>query len=61
MTYKYRCEKGHEFELEQKISEKPCNRCQECGCYAGRVPFVGEDANGNFKINGYSEKNGYSG
>jgi putative FmdB family regulatory protein len=35
--YEYRCEKGHEFEVLQKISDDALDRCQECGAPAQRV------------------------
>lgn len=32
MTYEYRCKNcGHEWEAEQKITEKPLETCPECG------------------------------
>ena len=30
-TYEYQCSKGHEFELFQKMSEKPRAKCPVCG------------------------------
>ena len=35
-TYEYRCPEGHEFELFQKISEKPRTKCPTCGRVASR-------------------------
>lgn len=35
-TYEYRCPNDHEFEVMQKISEKPRTRCPECGTVATR-------------------------
>ncbi len=35
-TYEYRCPNDHEFEVMQKISEKPRTRCPECGKVATR-------------------------
>lgn len=35
-TYEYRCPGGHEFELFQKISEKPRAKCPVCGKMATR-------------------------
>ncbi len=35
-TYEYRCPNGHDFEVMQKISEKPRTRCPECGKIATR-------------------------
>jgi len=36
-TYEYRCENGHEFEVFQKISDKPRTKCPECGARATRT------------------------
>ncbi|HSL68686.1 MAG TPA: zinc ribbon domain-containing protein [Longimicrobiales bacterium] len=36
-TYEYRCSKGHHFELFQRISEPPVDRCPECGASAERL------------------------
>ena len=30
-TYEYQCPEGHEFELFQKMSEKPRAKCPVCG------------------------------
>ncbi len=35
-TYEYECPEGHEFELFQKMSEKPRARCPVCGKSATR-------------------------
>jgi putative FmdB family regulatory protein len=35
-TYEYECPEGHEFELFQKMSEKPRARCPVCGKAAVR-------------------------
>ncbi len=35
--YEYRCEKGHEFETFQSMSEDPISKCMECGAPAQRV------------------------
>jgi putative FmdB family regulatory protein len=35
--YEYRCEKGHEFEAFQSMSEDPIAECMECGALAQRV------------------------
>lgn len=36
-TYEYRCAGGHDFELFQKISDKPRARCPQCGKPAQRL------------------------
>lgn len=35
-TYEYQCPEGHEFELFQKMSEKPRAKCPLCGKTAAR-------------------------
>jgi len=35
--YEYRCEKGHEFEVFQSMSEDSITECMECGAPAQRV------------------------
>jgi putative FmdB family regulatory protein len=35
-TYEYQCPEGHEFELFQKMAEKPRARCPVCGKTATR-------------------------
>ena len=35
-TYEYQCPEGHEFELFQKMAEKPRARCPVCGKAAVR-------------------------
>ena len=29
-TYEYECTKGHQFEIEQRITDEPLTRCQSC-------------------------------
>lgn len=36
-TYEYKCSKGHEFELFQKMSDDPAATCPECGEPAERL------------------------
>ena len=36
-TYEYRCPKGHEFELFQRMSDEPRTACPECGEIAERL------------------------
>lgn len=36
-TYEYRCPRGHEFELFQRISDEPGANCPECGEPAERM------------------------
>jgi len=35
--YEYKCEKGHVFDVIQKMSDEPLSECQECGAPAERV------------------------
>jgi putative FmdB family regulatory protein len=35
--YEYRCEKGHTFEVMQRMSEDPITKCQVCGAPVQRV------------------------
>ncbi|MDH4131522.1 MAG: zinc ribbon domain-containing protein [Gemmatimonadota bacterium] len=36
-TYEYRCPAGHDFELFQKMSDKPRAKCPSCGKSAARL------------------------
>lgn len=40
-TYEYRCPKGHEFEIFQRISDEPRAECPECGKEAERLLSAG--------------------
>ena len=40
-TYEYKCEKGHEFEVFQRISEPPVEKCIHCGAKAERQLSAG--------------------
>ncbi len=40
-TYEYRCPKGHEFEVFQRISDEPGAKCPECGEPAERLLSAG--------------------
>ena len=40
-TYEYRCQKGHEFEVFQRMSEPPVDKCTECGAPAERKLSAG--------------------
>jgi putative FmdB family regulatory protein len=35
--YEYKCERGHVFDVIQKMSDDPLSECQECGAPAERV------------------------
>ena len=48
-TYDYACDScGHEFEREQRITEKPLNKCPKCGKDKARRMIAG----GNFILKG---------
>lgn len=36
-TYEYRCPKGHQFELFQRMSDEPKAKCPTCGADAERI------------------------
>lgn len=36
-TYDYQCQKGHRFEVFQKMSDEPVAECPECGEAAARM------------------------
>ncbi len=35
--YEYRCEKGHTFEVLQRMSDDPISKCEVCGAPVHRV------------------------
>ena len=35
--YEYRCEKGHTFEVKQKMTDDPVTECEKCGRPVQRV------------------------
>ena len=43
-TYEYECSKGHQFEVEQSMSDAPLKRCKICRAKARRLlsasPFI---------------------
>jgi len=38
-TYGYRCEKGHEFDVFQRMSDDPVAECPSCGSRGRRLFF----------------------
>lgn len=40
-TYEYKCPRGHEFELFQRMSDDPVAECPECGEQAERQLSAG--------------------
>jgi putative FmdB family regulatory protein len=35
--YEYRCEKGHTFEVMQRMTDEPVKKCEACGAPVQRV------------------------
>ena len=50
-TYEYRCPEGHEFELFQKMADKPRAKCPVCGKPAARQ--ISGGAGLHFKGSGF--------
>jgi putative FmdB family regulatory protein len=50
-TYEYACPKGHDFELFQKMSDKPRTKCPVCGTMAVRK--ISGGAGLHFKGSGF--------
>lgn len=40
-TYEYRCQNGHDFEVFQRMSEPPVEKCVHCGAPAERQLSAG--------------------
>jgi putative FmdB family regulatory protein len=40
-TYEYRCQNGHEFEVFQRMSEPPVDKCPQCGAASERKLSAG--------------------
>lgn len=40
-TYEYRCQNGHDFEVFQRMSEPPVEKCIHCGSTAERKLSAG--------------------
>ena len=61
-TYEYRCEKGHEFEVFQRISEPPVEKCIHCGARAERLLSAGAGLifkGSGFYITDYARSDSY--
>jgi putative FmdB family regulatory protein len=58
--YEYKCENGHVFDVIQKMSEEPLDRCQECGAPAERVlhPVAVHFKGSGFYNTDYGKKKG---
>jgi putative FmdB family regulatory protein len=35
--YEYKCENGHVFDVIQRMTDEPLDKCEECGAPASRV------------------------
>jgi putative FmdB family regulatory protein len=61
-TYEYRCEKGHEFEAFQRMSEAPVEKCIHCGAPAERLMSAGSGLifkGSGFYITDYARSESY--
>ena len=58
--YEYKCEKGHVFDVIQKIAEEPLSACQTCGAPAERVlhPVAVHFKGSGFYNTDYGKKKG---
>lgn len=61
-TYEYRCEKGHEFEVFQRMSEPPVEKCIHCDAQAERLMSAGSGLifkGSGFYITDYARSESY--
>lgn len=61
-TYEYRCEKGHEFEVFQRMSEPPVEKCIHCDAPAERLMSAGSGLifkGSGFYITDYARSESY--
>jgi putative FmdB family regulatory protein len=58
--YEYKCEKGHVFDVIQRIADEPLSKCQECGAPAQRVlhPVAVHFKGSGFYNTDYGKKKG---
>jgi putative FmdB family regulatory protein len=58
--YEYKCEKGHVFDVLQKITDEALTKCQECGAPAQRVlhPVAVHFKGSGFYNTDYGKKKG---
>ena len=56
-TYRYRCAHGHEFEIEQRISDEPLTQCSQCKESCSRQLFPPRFilSGGGWYADGYSK------
>lgn len=58
--YEYKCENGHVFDVIQKMSDEPLDKCEECGAPAERVlhPVAVHFKGSGFYNTDYGKKKG---
>jgi putative FmdB family regulatory protein len=58
-TYEYRCKKGHDFEVMQRMSDDPVVECEVCGAPVKRVfsPIAVHFKGTGFYSTDYGSKN----
>ena len=58
-TYEYRCKKGHDFEVMQRMSDDPVAECEVCGAPVQRVfsPIAVHFKGTGFYSTDYGSKN----
>jgi putative FmdB family regulatory protein len=58
-TYEYRCKKGHDFEVMQRMSDDPVIECEVCGAPVQRVfsPIAVHFKGTGFYSTDYGSKN----
>ena len=58
--YEYKCDNGHVFDVIQKMSDEPLDKCQECGATARRVlhPVAVHFKGSGFYNTDYGKKKG---
>ncbi len=61
--YEYKCEKGHVFDVIQKITDEPLSACQTCGAPAERVlhPVAVHFKGSGFYNTDYGKRKGAAG
>ncbi|MGQ0812901.1 MAG: FmdB family zinc ribbon protein [Gemmatimonadota bacterium] len=61
-TYEYRCAKGHEFEVFQRMNEPPVEKCIHCDAVAERLLSAGSGLifkGSGFYITDYARSDSY--
>jgi len=59
-VYEYRCDEGHTFEVMQRMTDDPVDRCSECAAPVQRVfhPVAVHFKGSGFYNTDYGKKNG---